>query len=213
MYVTWIVGTLVMGGLHGRHRRAVFAVAPHGHQGHELDDRRLAGAMAGRCVSVAISVIGVVVLACTSIFALLVSYGLLAAERATLVPDEFQHGLGTHDELDALLFTILIVLDTSLRFDRIAGRMAGGTVATTVDAMVHGTAHKAVFLPDQKSSRKTKKAAVLPAEEKLQRPLHDELAAVGGESCQPAVRARVALSAHRPAAPGTDGPIVPTRGA
>ena len=58
--------------------------------------------------------------------------------------------------LTTLLFTILIASDTALRFDRIAGRMAGGVLATTVDAMVHGTARQAVFLPDKKPAKKAK---------------------------------------------------------
>ena len=41
---------------------------------------------------VAISVIGVVVLACTSIWGLCLTYGFIAAQHAPLVPDE--HDLG-----------------------------------------------------------------------------------------------------------------------
>jgi ABC-type transport system involved in multi-copper enzyme maturation permease subunit len=37
--------------------------------------------------------------------------------------------------------TLLLVLDTRLRFDRIAGRMTGGRVATAVDTLIHGTPH------------------------------------------------------------------------
>ena len=49
--------------------------------------------------------------------------------------------------------------------------MAGGTVATTVDAMVHGTARKAVFLPDKKPARKAKSPAEAPAPEELAAPI------------------------------------------
>ena len=51
-------------------------------------------------------------------------------------------------DLVTLFFTVLVVVDTSLRFDRIAGRMAGGALATRVDAWVHGDAHLPVLLPD-----------------------------------------------------------------
>jgi hypothetical protein len=118
----------------------------------------------------AISVIGAVFLACTSIFSLLVSYGLLPPTARPWFPMGFSTGWALTTNLTILLFTVLVVLDTSLRFDRIAGRMAGGTVATTVDAMVHGTARKAVFLPDEKPSWTIKKVAVLPAEEKVAAP-------------------------------------------
>jgi hypothetical protein len=50
------------------------------------------------------------------------------------------------------LFTILIVLDTALRFDQIAGRMAGGAVATTVDHWLHGRQNQPVFLPSKKKA-------------------------------------------------------------
>jgi hypothetical protein len=48
--------------------------------------------------------------------------------------------------------TFSIVLDTALRFDRIAGRMAGGTVATTVDQYLHGRGNKPVFMPSNKKA-------------------------------------------------------------
>ena len=87
------------------------------------------------------------------------SYGLVGPNTRPWFPMSFSVGWTLVTNLTTLLFTFLVALDTSLRFDRIAGRMAGGTVATTVDAMVHGTARKAVFLPDKKASKKAKKPA------------------------------------------------------
>jgi ABC-type transport system involved in multi-copper enzyme maturation permease subunit len=37
-----------------------------------------------------------------------------------------------------LAMTLLLVADTGLRFDRLAGRMAGGRMATAVDRLIHG---------------------------------------------------------------------------
>jgi ABC-type transport system involved in multi-copper enzyme maturation permease subunit len=37
--------------------------------------------------------------------------------------------------------TLMLVADTGLRFDRIAGRMTAGRVATAVDALIHGKTH------------------------------------------------------------------------
>jgi predicted transcriptional regulator len=37
-----------------------------------------------------------------------------------------------------LAITLTLIADTRLRFDRIAGRMTGGRVATAVDAVFHG---------------------------------------------------------------------------
>ena len=87
------------------------------------------------------------------------SYGLIPANARPWFPMSFSTGWALTTNLTTLLLTILVVADTSFRFDRIAGRMAGGTVATTVDAMVHGTTHKAVFLPDKKAAKKAKTAA------------------------------------------------------
>jgi hypothetical protein len=119
---------------------------------------------------IAIAIIGVVFLAFTSTWAIAMSYGLVPPNTRPWFPMSFSVGWALVTNLTTLLFTFLVALDTSLRFDRIAGRMAGGTVATTVDAMVHGTARKAVFLPDKQTSRKAKPLAAPPAPEELAAP-------------------------------------------
>jgi hypothetical protein len=48
-----------------------------------------------------------------------------------------------------LLITILLVVDTRLRFDRIAGRITGGAVEATVDAWLHGQPGRPVRLDGQ----------------------------------------------------------------
>jgi ABC-type Na+ efflux pump permease subunit len=118
----------------------------------------------------AIAIIGVVFLACTSIFLILMSYNLIPANARPWFPMSFKAGWDLTTNVITVLMTILIVVDTSFRFDRIAGRMAGGTLATTVDAMVHGTAHKPVFLPDEKAVKKAKKAHEIPAPDELATP-------------------------------------------
>ncbi len=119
---------------------------------------------------IAIAIIGVVFMACVSVFALLMSYGFLPPKTVPWFPMSLATGWALTTNLTTLLFTILLVGDTSLRFDRIAGRMAGGTVATTVDAMVHGTMRKAVFLPDLKPAKKKKAEAKPPAPERVAAP-------------------------------------------
>jgi hypothetical protein len=59
------------------------------------------------------------------------------------------------------LLTVLVVIDTRLRFDRIAGRMAGGTIASRVDAFLYGHDLQPVFLParNKKSNTKTEDEA------------------------------------------------------
>jgi hypothetical protein len=126
---------------------------------------------------VAISLIGLVVLACTSIYSLLLSYGLIASTARPWFPMSFNMGWALTTNATISLFAILIALDTSLRFDRIAGRMAGGTIATTVDAMVHGTARMAVFLPDLKAAKKSKKRAVPALPDEIPSPSAGSLSA------------------------------------
>ena len=71
--------------------------------------------------------------------------------------------------LTALLFTIMVVVDTSLRFDRIAGRMAGGKMAATVDAFVHGSAARPSFFRTREppDSRRQALAELPPAEDAM----------------------------------------------
>ena len=117
--------------------------------------------------AVAISVIGFVVMGCTSIYMLLMSYNLISPRARPWYPMSFESGWILTTNLTTLAITILIVSDTSLRFDRIAGRMAGGTLATTVDAMVHGTAHEPVFLPDEQRAKRAETKAELAMVEEL----------------------------------------------
>src|SRR5262249_55423061 len=44
------------------------------------------------------------------------------------------------------LIAVLIVAETRLRFDRLAGRMAGGPVEAAVDTMIHGAPGRPVRL-------------------------------------------------------------------
>jgi ABC-type transport system involved in multi-copper enzyme maturation permease subunit len=51
-----------------------------------------------------------------------------------------------------LLIGLLIILDTRVRFDRIAGRMTAGTVETTFDALLHGEPGRPILF-DPRTSR------------------------------------------------------------
>jgi hypothetical protein len=90
------------------------------------------------------------------------TYGLVAPNSRPWFPMSMSVGWALTTNVTALLFTTLVVADTSLRFDRIAGRMAGGKMATIVDAFVHGNARQAVFLPDQIRPVKTAAPDDLP---------------------------------------------------
>jgi ABC-type transport system involved in multi-copper enzyme maturation permease subunit len=110
----------------------------------------------------AISVISIGCLFFIALYMMAVQYGFVSIRTPPWFPMPFGIAWPISFDLITLLVMFLIVLDTSLRFDRIAGRMAGGAVATSVDKFLHGHTLEPVFLPDKKS-RVTKKApAVLP---------------------------------------------------
>jgi ABC-type Na+ efflux pump permease subunit len=169
-YVTWIVSNLVMGSF-------MAAVGVRCSLSLPTATRAMSWtiglwlAVWPVLACVALAIIMFVMLACTSIYMFLVSYHFISTSARPWYPMSFETGWVLTTNLTAFLITIFIVVDTSLRFDRIAGRMAGGVLATTVDAMVHGTAHKPVFLPDERPAKKAK-ARVAP-----DLPLVEELAA------------------------------------
>ncbi len=58
-----------------------------------------------------------------------------------------------------LLIALLLILDTRLRFDRIAGRITGGAVEATVDAWIHGEPGRPVLM-DRHSSKPLEQASI-----------------------------------------------------
>ncbi len=106
----------------------------------------------------AFSIIAIGCLICIAIWGVAVQYGLVMINSAPWFPMSFETAWPMAVDVVTIIATALIVLDTSLRFDRIAGRMAGGAVAAGVDNWLHGHALQPVFLPDKKSSV-SKKAA------------------------------------------------------
>jgi ABC-type transport system involved in multi-copper enzyme maturation permease subunit len=109
----------------------------------------------------AISIIAIVCLICIAIWMLAVQYGFVMINSAPWFPMRFAVAWPLAVDLVTVFVTGLIVIDTSLRFDRIAGRMAGGAVATGVDKWLHGHTLQPVFLPDKKSSAGKKDLSVL----------------------------------------------------
>jgi hypothetical protein len=67
----------------------------------------------------------------------------------------------------SLLMTILIVLDTRLRFDRLAGRMAGGPVEAAVDAWLHGQPRQPVLLESRPAPASQPSGKALELDEAL----------------------------------------------
>jgi ABC-type transport system involved in multi-copper enzyme maturation permease subunit len=108
---------------------------------------------------VAFSIISLIWMTVFAAWITAVSYGYILP---TSTPWSIGMGMDTGWPLTTglvtLLITALIIFDTALRFDQIAGRMAGGAVASTVDQFLHGRTNQPVFLP-----AKPKKAAVTKA--------------------------------------------------
>jgi ABC-type transport system involved in multi-copper enzyme maturation permease subunit len=113
----------------------------------------------------AISVIALGFLICVAIWMYAVQNGLVMFNSTPWLPMRFAVAWPLSADIMTVLVTFLIVLDTSLRFDRIAGRMAGGAVGVRVDKWLHGHTLQPVFIPAKKSRQKKK--AVLPLIEEL----------------------------------------------
>jgi hypothetical protein len=79
-----------------------------------------------------------------------VRYGFVMINSPPWFPIRFSTAWTITTDVVVLLLTVLIVLDTSLRFDRLSGRMAGGAVATSVDQWLRGHSTAPVFVPDAK---------------------------------------------------------------
>ena len=64
--------------------------------------------------------------------------GLISSSSAVWFPMTFGVGMKWATCGLTLILTALIVLDTRVRFDRIAGRMTGGATAAKLDELIHG---------------------------------------------------------------------------
>jgi len=108
--------------------------------------------LAGQAVIafIAISIIAIVMSVCLAGWAVALQYYLVPSNSRPWFPMTWGTAWPLTSDLVTLLITILIVADTALRFDRIAGRMAGGAVATTVEAFLHGRSRRPVLLPGRK---------------------------------------------------------------
>jgi ABC-type Na+ efflux pump permease subunit len=108
---------------------------------------------------IALSIIGIVMIFCVAVWSVGVQYNLIPVRTPPWFPMSWKTAWPLTTDLVTLAITLLVVADTALRFDRIAGRMAGGVVGRTVDAWLHGRSLRPVLLPGRK-----KAAAPSPAE-------------------------------------------------
>jgi ABC-type transport system involved in multi-copper enzyme maturation permease subunit len=94
-------------------------------------------------------IIGVVCLLCLYGWMAAMQMGLLPPATAPWFPMPMWVGWPLTTNLLFLLATILIISDTRLRFDRIAGRMTEGKVSIALERMIYGTPNDPAFLDGQ----------------------------------------------------------------
>jgi hypothetical protein len=108
----------------------------------------------------ALSIIAMVCLFFIALWFAALRYGFVMLSSTPWFPMRFVNAWPLTCDLVTLLLAIMVVVQTSLRFDRLAGRMAGGEVATSVDAWMRGYTHQPVFLPDKPRRVRKKSPAV-----------------------------------------------------
>jgi ABC-type Na+ efflux pump permease subunit len=111
---------------------------------------------------IALSIIVLAIMATLVCWLAAVRYGLVAMNSTPWTPMSWAVGWPLTTDIVTLVITLLIFLDTAVRFDRIAGRMAGGAVASKVDTFLRGGSYRPVLLPDRKSATVTKPAPMEP---------------------------------------------------
>ena len=147
LYITWLVGNLMMGAFMAAVGVRCSLSLPTATKSMSWTIAIWLG-MWPVLAFVAISIIGLVVLTCTAAFGLLTSYGFLSAGTKPWFPMSFSMGWTIMTNLTTLLFTILIASDTSpaVRPDR---RPDGGRSARD-HRRRHGSRHRP---PGRLSSR------------------------------------------------------------
>jgi len=101
---------------------------------------------------IALSIIAVVVMGFVALWMLEVQNALVSVNSKPWFPLSWSIAWPLTTDLLTLLITLLIEFDTRLRFDRIAGRMAGGAMATKVDEWLYGHSLEPVFMPARKKT-------------------------------------------------------------
>ncbi len=101
----------------------------------------------------ALSIILLVLAICFTLWLSAIRFGLVPPNMAPTAFFPMSWDLAWPLATNTVLFliTILVVADTRLRFDRLAGRMAGGAVASSVNKFLYGHALQPVFLPTGKA--------------------------------------------------------------
>ena len=110
----------------------------------------------------ALAIICLVMLSCLAVWGTWLQFGLIPPNTPPWFPMSFALAWILATNAVTLLIALLTIIDTRLRFDRIAGRMAEGAVAVAVDGWLHGRPGRPVLL--KAKPRKPVKPTMMPVE-------------------------------------------------
>jgi ABC-type transport system involved in multi-copper enzyme maturation permease subunit len=97
-------------------------------------------------------VCAIVAIGCVLVWMFLVYLGLSSINVTPWFPMSFRLGTDIVLYSEFLIATIMIVGETRVRFDRVAGRMTGGKTAVAIDRLIHGIPMAPVFLGGKKKA-------------------------------------------------------------
>jgi ABC-type transport system involved in multi-copper enzyme maturation permease subunit len=152
-YVTWMAGNAVSAAL-------MAAIGVRCSLALPTATRAMTWTIASWLISFAVvafvagSIIAIGVMFFLAVWTVAVQYALVSLNSPPWFPMSMSTAWPLTTDLVTLLIALLIEFDTRLRFDRIAGRMAGGAMATKVDEWLYGHPLEPVFIPARKRARK-----------------------------------------------------------
>lgn len=151
-YIRWIAGNTVAGFLMAAIGVRASLSLPTATKAMTWTIALWLGSIVGVAV-IAFSIIALVWLLVVAAWISAISYGFVSPLSAPWsIGIRMETGWALASDFVTVVVTLLIVLDTALRFDQIAGRMAGGAVATKVDQFLHGRQNQPVFIPARKKA-------------------------------------------------------------
>jgi hypothetical protein len=115
----------------------------------------------------ALSIILLGIFICLTLWATAIRYALITPNTPPWFPMGWELAWTITSNIVLVLITIAVIADTRLRFDRLAGRIPGGAVASRVDAYLYGHALQPVFLPASKATPRARAKSEIPSAPEL----------------------------------------------
>jgi ABC-type transport system involved in multi-copper enzyme maturation permease subunit len=145
-YAEWIIGTLTAGAL-------MAAVGVRSSLATSTATRAMTWTIgwwlvwSGSVAILAAMIIFFGMMVCLAVWLYLVQLGLVLPSGGPWFPMTAEVAWDLATNAVIVLITIAVVAETGLRFDRLAGRIAGGAVASKVDEWLHGHPLQPVWIP------------------------------------------------------------------